>query len=171
MDAMQILSRLYDLLSQSSEKDLRDAARLAGDDSDLADAIIILAGFKRVSGKAQQSSLGSGSNQPRKHRRSTRPTSQRSMFPPNGADKKLADVILSKKFFKTNKELGKYLSHVNVPFRVDVKDSRKRIYNKIVNWLEQLPSDRQRIAYMELLQVLPPSETAGWFDAIRSSRS
>ena len=167
---MQILARLYDLLSQASEKDLREAAKLAGEESDLTDVILMLARFKRVSGRARAGRVGS-SPRLKKSTVSSKSSNHRSVFPSNGAARKLAEVILSKEYFPTNRELAKYLKNAGVPFSVNAKDSRKRVFNKIVNWLNKLPHERQRKAYMELLRVLPPSETAGWFDAIRSSRS
>lgn len=166
---MQILSRIYDLLSQCSTDELRQASKLTGDASELSEAIYLLAAFKQKSAhKGGPKSAGrrgpSSSYGPTKRSRITKSST-------NGLSKKLSDVVLTKEYFHTNQQLAKFLRELKVPIKIDAKDSRKRVLIKLQNWLDNLPQEEQRNAYIELLRVLPPSETAGWFDAIRSSQS
>lgn len=164
MDSMQILSRIYDLLSQCTDQQLKDAARLAGEDTELAEALMMLYSFKRSAKRRRPI--------PGKRPRSTATVVRgQSKFTSNGLGKQLSDVVLTKQYFPTNRELVDHLRRSKVPFNVSVKDSRKRILGQIVRWIDKMPPEKQKSTYMNLLRVLPQSDTAGWFDAIRDSKS
>lgn len=168
MDSMQILSRLYDLLSQSTAEELSHAAKLTRANTELSKAINMLAAYKRKSerrGKNRTQPEDSELEEP------SLKSSRRVVTSSNVMDKKLAELVLSKKYFKTNHDLSNYLKKTHIPIRIDAKDSRKRVLNKLQNWVNKQPQDKKRIAYDKLLRELGTNETSGWLGVIRSSQS
>ncbi len=86
-------------------------------------------------------------------------------------DRSIEDRILSlvhdREMFKSNADLCSYLSHQGLGPGFRPKDGRKRIANRVLRVLASLGPERQRKLLARLFRMLPESETAGWFKAIR----
>jgi len=166
MDPLKILSSIYDLLASSSSKDLESAANAAGNNSDISEALWMLAKYRR------RHNIGTSTTKSSKRKRAEPPlitgksVKQSNATLYNGMTTQLEKVVYSD-YFHSNEELAAYLDSVGMPVKFNRKDGRSRMVQKIVTNIKKLPYSEQKKILSNIFSVLPKSETSSWFEAIR----
>jgi hypothetical protein len=174
MDTMHFMARLYALLGECSPRDLERAAAVAGRESDLGHALKLLAAFRKQhaeyesrQGKLFDSVFETGVKQNRRIEGGGEKQRRDKDSLPSQLVSRLREVIVSNRYFKRKSELANYLERSGLPVRLAAKESRSRIFLKVLKELQQESSEERMPKLERILSVLPTNETARWFEVIR----
>lgn len=182
METLTLMLRLYELLDANSEDDLMRAAKVSGYETCLGRALMLLAEYRKEHGsdsnRATQRSLF-------EHELSVgtvglRRGKVRSKVPGEKAPKeseagvnferKLRDLVQSKKYFDRVIDLVKYVQSCDIPVNLSPRMSRERIYSKIKTALGKLDSETRNLWAKRLFEILQKSETSRWFNVIQREK-
>ena len=167
MNALEIIGKLYTLLSECNSRELGEAASIAGD-SDLGFALAELAKAKQAIESKQHG----------KHNRRVPTNSQPSVVPShdqstkripprNGIESRLERIVLDPRVISSNSELAIFLTSLGLDATFRKKDGRQIMLRKLLDAIYSLDADSKKRVLSTLFSVLPKTETSGWFDAIR----
>jgi hypothetical protein len=171
LETLTLMRRIYELLSDSSENDLIRAAKLAGIETGLGRALSLLAEYRRehggksfYSGSAMTvirnaESIGAA---PEDKKHNPKKPDVRADF-----DRKLRDLILSKRYFAKAADLLRYLKKSGLPIVLSSKMSRQRIFSKLKSELAKSDNVTRTLAIQRLFAIFQENETSRWFDVIR----
>ena len=162
MDALEILSRVYSLLSDCRSNEIRNASMIA-DSSDLRNALNSLARLKSSIEKKQR-------NAAKRTKKFVETDQQQKMFPmkpSNGYEKILQKMLFDTKLFPMNADVSSFLISLNLRTNFRGKDGRIAMYDKLLRTLKRMRPSYRRQTLLKFQGLLPKSETAGWFEAIR----
>jgi hypothetical protein len=171
-DAMQLLARIFALLSECTASDFDRAAAAAGNSSTLASALRHLAEYKREHG--QTLPLHSATGAEPSPTSFTKAAAERkgmsvgsSTLPPQLVAR-LKEVILSTQHFAQTRELIGHLQKSGITARFLQKEGRARILSKVLSEIRKDFPDQRARKLESILSVLPvTNETARWFEVIR----
>ena len=166
MNPLEILSRIYSLLSECKGDEIRAAADIAQASPELAQALKSLAAAKRQIEQRQGAPKRQTSPSQAKPTEAAAP-SQGKDRANNGYDAVLRQLVLEKQVFDSNEDLVRYLNGLDLGISFRRKDGRSEMLNRLLRHFSSLNYEQRREALSRIMPVLPKSETAGWFEAIR----
>lgn len=158
MTQLEIIARVYDILSRWSRKDILAAARTPG----------LLAELRRSLEHLAEASdkLGTASYSKRPKDESSSPGHQVSR---QDYEQVVTETIKNNHRFPSNDKLAAFLNKLGLDVSFNKKDGRQRMCDKTLRSLERSSSD-EREKVLKRLANAADSETAGWFKAIRGDR-
>lgn len=159
MTQLEIIARVYDILSRWSRKDILAAAQTPGLLSELRRSLELLA---EASDK-----LGRESSSRRPKDESSSPGHQVTR---QDYEHAVTETINNNSRFPSNEKLAAFLNKLGLSVSFNRKDGRKRMGGKLLRSLERTSTNEREKVLSRLLNAAN-SETAGWFKAIRGDRN
>lgn len=160
MSAYEVIGKLYAFLNEYNSGELSEAARIVAS-TDLGNALQELSKVKQQQegGRPQQD---------------VRPAVRRHVDAPtdaprkrNGVESKVSAIVLDSSLFASNVEVAKFLTSLGLGITFRKKDGRQLMLRKLMDALYTLDDEAKKRTLSKIYGMLPKSETAGWFDAIR----
>lgn len=158
MDPLEILARLYAMLSECTSTDLRRAAHAVPPRSKLHRALLMLSQYRATVRGQREVDSETGS-------RGT--SGMRSMQPQSDAVREAVAKIAQSKHFESTKRLVAHLNSASIGVRFSTKDGRQRILSKLTRLIQDAETPRERASLLRRISAgVPSDETANWFRAI-----
>jgi len=165
MDPLEILGRAYSLLSECRSEELRAAAAVA-ESEQLSRALRALASVKSKIEVHQNTRAKHTPVQMRKKK--TKPIELKTK---NAIDSDLEPllkkVVYDETVFPRNVDLAAFLNTLGFSIAFRKKDGRAKMFQRLEQSLYEASQSKRKSALIRLLEILPKSQTEGWFDAIR----
>jgi hypothetical protein len=176
METVTLMLRLYELLAECSEEDFARAATATGFETTMGRVLRLLAEYRRAHGTAGNKRSDSSENSfppitkaPQELlRTSGRKNAHTKSGLPSEIDRRLRDVIMSKRYFAKNAVLLEHIENAGLSVKLNAKEGRARVYAKVAAQLAKLSEVPRTLAARHLLSVVKDSETSRWFDVIRT---
>jgi hypothetical protein len=151
---IQIIGRLFDFLSAYRPEELSMAASSSLITENIREALLALARARaensvKIHSAAAPRANGSAGRQLRL------------------LESQFFDVLTDINSIKSNAHLLDILSRAGVRLTTTSKDSRARILSQLRRNLDHLPPSRREDLMKEILRMVRPNQTEGWFKVIR----
>ncbi len=171
MTELEIVGQLLEFLGRYSEKEFE--ATLKGTDAPgwLMECLHALASARRHL-EVESRHLGRFHLELAVRARKARPTTDRGLTTSldRSSQRSVRSLIEDTQPFASNRELCDYLNSLGLDIVFRPREGRKQIADKVLAILGKIPLKEQQRMLKRLFCVLPESETAGWFRAIRSPK-
>jgi hypothetical protein len=174
METLTLMLRLYELLAETSEEDFARAAKATGYDTTMGRVLRLLAEYRHDHGAAGNGgsenlefSFPTITKTPRRKLTGRKNPHTKSNLP-SEIDRRLRDVIMSKRYFPRIAVLLKHIENAGLSVKLNAKESRARVYAKVAGELAKVSDVPRHLAARHLLSVVKDSETSRWFDVIRT---
>lgn len=154
MTQLEIIARMYEVLSQCSREDIEAAARSPGLLPEFRSSLKLLA-------KAHKRLLEGSAKYPRR-----KPSSHRGSL--RDYEQAIVAAVMNTQQFPSNEHIASFLNKLGVGVSFNKKDGRKRMCNKLLRSLGRASVEKQEKVLRRL--DASNSETAGWFQAIRGGQ-
>ena len=165
---IRAIAKLYEYLSEFSERDLRAASEMRASLPGFTEALRLLA-------RARRELDGGEKSVPIRHRLSETVIAERAVARPvqisrdesPNTRKLLQRAILDKRYFSSNQDIVAFFARYGVPLRLAQKDSRARALKRVENIYPKLNSAVQQRIGSALNRMMDRNQTSGWFSVIR----
>jgi hypothetical protein len=166
---IKALAKLYEFLSEFSERELLAAARMTSVPTDLRSALKFLASARAdLGGNALRSRENSAKqNLILGMDEKGQGAGTGGIYEDAKMRQVLERIVLDPTYFKSSRDLVEQLNNLGLSISFEPKDGRKRILTRTSQALASMGRKEQKRITDGLMRLLEKDQTAGWFRVIR----